>query len=65
MTKRLLFIPLFIFAGLLGTHAQKILQIEKYGSPKTQKIFIGEEITFMLKGDNEWKRKNYNDNVND
>ena len=28
---------------------------EKYGSAKTQKIFIGEEITYQLKGEEEWR----------
>lgn len=30
--------------------AQKVLQIEKYGKAKTEKIFIGQEITYKLKG---------------
>lgn len=31
-------------------HAQKLLQIEKYGSPRTTKIFIGDPITYQLRG---------------
>lgn len=33
---------------------QKVLQIEKYGKAKTQKIFIGEEISYKLKDDKNW-----------
>lgn len=34
--------------------AQKVMQIERYGKPKARKIFIGEEITYRLKGDKTW-----------
>jgi len=30
--------------------AQKVLQIEKYGSPRTEKFYVGQEITFQLEG---------------
>lgn len=33
---------------------QKFLQIEKYGSPKTKKIYIGEEITYRLNGEDSY-----------
>lgn len=36
------------------TYGQKVLQIEKYGRAKTQKIFIGEEITYKLKDEKTW-----------
>jgi len=32
----------------LEVNGQKVLQIEKYGSPKTKKIYIGEQITFRI-----------------
>lgn len=35
-------------------NAQKVLQIEKYGSAKTRKIFIGQSITYKLKNDDIW-----------
>ncbi len=45
---------------LLGScwfaNAQKVLQIEKYGSPKTKKMYIGEEINYKLKNDEVWYR---------
>lgn len=34
--------------------AQKVLQIEKYGKAATKKIYLGEQITFQLKGDKDW-----------
>lgn len=33
---------------------QKVLQIEKYGSPKTKKLFIGDEINYKILGDEVW-----------
>ncbi len=33
---------------------QRVLQIEKYGSPKTKKIFIGDEITYRLKNQEDY-----------
>lgn len=45
---------------LLGScwfaNAQKVLQIEKYGSPKTKKMYIGQEINYKLKNDEVWYR---------
>ena len=34
--------------------SQKVLQIEKYGKAKTKKIYIGEQITYQLKGSKNW-----------
>jgi hypothetical protein len=42
----LLFVAFSFTAGL----AQKVLQIEKYGRPETQKIHIGSTIAYRLKG---------------
>lgn len=47
--------PILLFTLLhciaLPAIGQQVLQIEKYGSPKTEKIYIGEPITYQLKGD--------------
>lgn len=48
--KRALCLLLLIAAPLLLA-AQKVLQIERYGSPKTQKIYIGDPLYFQLKSD--------------
>ena len=42
------------FLGASSVFAQKILQIEKYGNPKARKYFIGDEITYQLKGEKDW-----------
>lgn len=54
MHKKLYFLllPLFLFAQV--GHTQKILQIERYGKAKTQKIFIGQPITYQLKDAREY-----------
>lgn len=36
-------------------HAQKVLQIEKYGQAKTEKIYIGTGIEYRLKDSKEWR----------
>lgn len=36
-------------------YAQKVLQIEKYGQAKTEKIFIGEGIEYRLKDSEGWR----------
>jgi hypothetical protein len=36
--------------------AQKVLQIEKYGSPRTKKLFIGQKIEYKLKSGDDWHR---------
>jgi hypothetical protein len=46
-------LSLLIFLGLLFSmpaNAQKVLQIEKYGSAQTQKIQRGQYLTYKLKG---------------
>lgn len=35
--------------------AQKVIQIERYGRAKTEKIFIGEGIEYRLKDGKEWR----------
>lgn len=46
-----LLVPLF----LPSVKGQKVLQIERYGKAKTQKIYIGEELTYKLKDEKEWR----------
>lgn len=36
------------------TSAQVVLQMEKYGTPKTKKFYIGQKITYLLNGQTEW-----------
>jgi hypothetical protein len=43
------------FLFIFPCHAQKVLQIEKFGSPKTQKFHIGQELTFRLEGTDYFK----------
>jgi hypothetical protein len=51
---RITFSLLFFIGITFYVNAQKILQIERYGSPKTKKIYIGERITYKLKNDEVW-----------
>lgn len=44
----------FFFFSVLPTQAQKVLQMEKRGKVKTKKYYLGEELTFKLKGDKDW-----------
>jgi len=44
----------FFFVSMLPTQAQKVLQMEKRGKIKTKKYYLGEEITFQLKGGSDW-----------
>ena len=49
-------LPLFIFILLLfspinSSLAQKLLQIEKVGTSKTQRYYIGDEVIFQLTGE--------------
>lgn len=39
----------------LSLSAQKVLQIERFGRAKTEKIFIGEGIEYRVKGSKEWR----------
>ena len=54
---RLLFTVLLMYCfGISSVWGQKVLQIERYGKARTEKIFIGEEITYKLKGEKEWRQ---------
>lgn len=46
---------LFCLSLTTGLAAQKVLQIEKYGSPKTTKIYIGDPISYQLKGEKSFR----------
>ena len=45
----LFLMPLLLAQSLLS--AQKVLQIEQYGKPQAEKIFIGDPITYQLRGE--------------
>ena len=47
---------LLLVAGLLpaGSFGQKFLQLEKANKARTEKFYVGEEITYRLKGESEW-----------
>lgn len=47
----LITLSLLLLITAAPASAQKILQMEKYGSYKTKRYYIGDEITFMLKGE--------------
>ncbi len=56
-------ILLFLIIGsLTAGFGQKILQIEKYGKTKVQRFYIGDELTYQLKGD---KKTWYNGTITD
>lgn len=44
----------FLFFSV-SLSAQKVVQIEKYGNPYTEKIFIGDAVTYKLKDDKLWR----------
>lgn len=44
-----------LFLLTFNLSAQVVLQIERAGSAKTKKIFIGERIEYKLKGGEEWE----------
>ena len=46
-------IAILIFT-VLPSQAQKVLQMERRGKIKTKKYYLGEELTFRLKGSREW-----------
>jgi hypothetical protein len=50
MPQKLLLLAAFLSCCCI-LPAQKVLQLEKYGSPKTQKIHIGEVLTYRLAED--------------
>ena len=56
-----LFLFCFLFIGLTIGQSQKILQLEKYGSLKNQRYYIGEQISYQLKDDDTWYRETIND----
>lgn len=37
-----------------ATHAQKFLQLEKANRAKTTKFYVGQDLTYRLKGNDEW-----------
>ncbi|GJM36260.1 MAG: hypothetical protein DHS20C18_52610 [Saprospiraceae bacterium] len=49
---RIITLLLFLFSSQLT--AQKVLQIETYGKANTKKIFIGQEIDYLLKETDIW-----------
>ncbi|MFK7933034.1 MAG: hypothetical protein AB8G22_05950 [Saprospiraceae bacterium] len=50
-----LFCLLLFLAFVTTSSAQKVLQLEKYGNlKKTRKYYIGQEVTYQLKGDDLW-----------
>ena len=53
-----LFLAFFLFSNQI-LYAQKLLQIEKVGSHKTQRYYIGDEVIFQLEGEDDdfWYRE--------
>ncbi len=51
---RYLLVALIVAALALPGKGQKVLQIERYGSPVTQKLFIGDALTYRMEGDELW-----------
>ena len=58
---RLFYLLILLASFTLNAAAQKVLQIEKYGSPVSKKIYVGEEITYRLQGDEIWHTGYIND----
>ncbi|MCB0598381.1 MAG: hypothetical protein H6557_09915 [Lewinellaceae bacterium] len=47
-----IFLPFVIlFWGSSLLNAQKVLQIEKYGRPRAEKMYVGDPITYQLRGE--------------
>lgn len=46
-----------IQVAVFPVSAQKILQLERYGRAKTTKFFVGDEITYRLKGEKDWNTR--------
>jgi len=44
-------ILLFFISTSYNSYSQKFLQIEKYGKTKVTKFYIGDELTYQIKGD--------------
>ncbi|MCO6476127.1 MAG: hypothetical protein J5I94_05860 [Phaeodactylibacter sp.] len=53
-------LPVIIFLSPLS--AQKVLQIEKYGKARTEKMYIGDPITYQLRGEDVF-RDGYIENI--
>lgn len=51
---RVIFLLLLFSSFTFFASAQKILQIETYGRAKTEKLFIGQGITYQLKDSEDW-----------
>lgn len=51
-----LFTLLLLLSFSFALSAQKVLQIEKYGSPKTEKIHIGSVIDYRLSGEDSFRQ---------
>ena len=51
---RVFYIAIALVLSSAAVQAQKVLQIERYGSPKTKKYFIGDVLTYQLKDDDTW-----------
>jgi hypothetical protein len=58
MTPSQKYIYLIISISLIAHFgfAQRVLQIEKFGSPKTKKLFPGEEIVYQIRDTEGWSR---------
>lgn len=52
---------LWFVAATTSGIAQKMLLVEKYGSPHSRKFFPGDEIAFQLTGEKEWRRATITD----
>lgn len=50
---RILIFTCFLFLSNF-LFAQKVLQLEKYGSAKVKKFYIGDELTYRIAGDKTW-----------
>ena len=51
---KIIYLLLTFFLFSLPVSAQKVLQMEKRGKVKTTKYHLGEELTFKVKGQNDW-----------
>lgn len=55
MNRKQWWLSLVVLTLLLpAARAQKVLQMEKVNSPKTEKMYIGDEFTYQLKNDDYW-----------
>lgn len=51
---KILFSFLLVLFGFSICVAQKFLQIERYGKAQTKKLYIGEDLSYRVKGDKTW-----------